>query len=135
MQFAKIATAAALAMGVTTFAVAQERVSPNDQLNRSAPAASPGTDHNQIPGNTSPPSTNMNSSSGATGSDTRASTGAMSGPISEKNVAPMLQQQGYTDVKGIKRSGDLITADAKKDGKSVKLRVDAKTGKVSEGRS
>jgi hypothetical protein len=123
MQFMRIATAAALAMGVTTFAAAQERMSPSDQPSRSAPSAQPG-----VPG-----SPDMNS--GATGGDSRGGPGASQAPqITEKNVGPMLQAVGYTDVKSIKQSGDTITADAKRDGKNVKLKIDAKTGKVNESR-
>jgi hypothetical protein len=138
MQFVKIATAAALAMGVTTFAVAQERVSPNDQLNRPAPSAQPG-DHNNLPSSSSPSATSprsMDMNSGASGGDSRASGGsAQSAQITEKNVTPMLQAQGYTDVKGVKQSGNTITANAKRDGQSVKLKIDAKTGKVNESKS
>jgi hypothetical protein len=121
MQFVKIATAAALAMGVTTFAVAQERVSPSP-----APSAQPGM---------GPGSSDMNS--GATGgADARTGAGGAQAPqITEQNITPLLQANGYTDVKGVKRSGDTITADAKRDGQNVKLRIDAKTGKVNESRS
>jgi len=140
MQFVKIATAAALAMGVTTFAVAQERVSPNDQLNRPAPSAQPGTNnHDNLPSSSSPSTTSprsMDMNSGASGGDTRASTGAgQSAQITEKNVTPLLQAQGYTDVKGVKQSGNTITANAKRDGQNVKLKIDAKTGKVNESKS
>lgn len=125
MQFVKIATAAALAMGVTTFAAAQERMPPSAVP--SAPSAQPGM---------GPGSSHMDSgNSGASGGDSRATAGSAQGAqINEKNVAPLLQAQGYTDVKGVKRSGDTITADAKRDGKSVKLNIDAKTGSVKESR-
>jgi hypothetical protein len=122
MQFAKIATAVALAMGITTFAVAQERMPPSAAP--SAPSAQPGM---------GPGSSDMNS--GATGGDTRAGTGSTQGAqINEKNITPLLQAHGYTDVKGVKQSGDMITADAKRDGKSVKLNIDTKTGMVKESR-
>ncbi|MGE5538774.1 MAG: PepSY domain-containing protein [Gemmatimonas sp.] len=133
MHFAKIATAAVLAMGVSTFAVAQERASPSEPLNRSAPAANVGSDHDAAPQNPSASGVNRAGTRGATGGE-EASRTAQRSQITEKNVDSVLKAHGYSDVKGVKRSGDSITANAKKDGKAVKVKVDTQTGQIDETR-
>jgi hypothetical protein len=73
--------------------------------------------------------------SGAAGTGMNSSTGAtQSGPMTEDSVKSLLEAQGYTNVKDVDKKGNKFTADAKKNGKSVKLNVDAKSGKITEAR-
>jgi hypothetical protein len=115
MKFVKLATAAALTLGVATAAIAQ-------QTTPSAPQGQMNDRSTQQPSGAA--GTGMNERSGAT----------QSGPMTESSVKSMLQAQGYTDVKDVDKRGNAFTADAKKGGKSVKLNIDA-AGNVTQARN
>ena len=128
MQFVKLATAAALSMGLATVAMAADS-RPADHPTRSqqyqAPSgsSSSGSMHENS-GGSGAAGTGMNSPSGAT----------QSGPMTEDSVKSLLEAQGYTNVQDVDKKGNMFTADAKKNGKSVKLNVDAKSGKITQAR-
>lgn len=126
MHFVKLATAAAMTMGLATVAIAADKApaekSTQSQYQSPSGSGSSGSIHDR-----SAPSgsagTGMNERSGAT----------QSGPMTESSVKTMLEAQGYTDVKDVDKKGNMFTADAKKNGKSVKLNVD-QSGKITEAR-
>lgn len=125
MHFVKLATAAAMTMGLATVAIAQDR----------APAERTQPQQYQSPsGNGSGTMHDRSGPSGAAGTGADIRSGAtQSGPMTEDSVKAMIQAQGYTDVKDVDKKGNLFTADAKKNGKSVKLNVD-QSGKITEAR-
>jgi len=51
-------------------------------------------------------------------------------PMSEAEVKQELQNQGYTQISNLKQKGDHYEAKGVKNGKTVSLNVDAKSGKV-----
>jgi hypothetical protein len=125
MQYAKLATAAILSMGFATVAVAADKhpeQSTQSQYQSPSGSGSSGSMQDRS-GASGAAGTGMNERSGAT----------QSGPLTESSVKTMLQAQGYTDVKDVDKKGGMFTADAKKNGKSVKLNVD-QTGKITEAR-
>ena len=77
---------------------------------------------------TVPPSSTAPSSSTGMG----AATSSSHAMTSESDVKKQLQAQGYSDVSNVKQEGDHYTANAKQDGKSVKVRVDASSGMVTK---
>jgi len=81
------------------------------------------------------PSSSSSMGSGTSGSSA-GSTSAMSGSshqiTSDDQVKSELQAKGYTDISNIKHSGNKYTANAKQDGKSVKVQVDASSGTVTK---
>lgn len=125
MRFVNLATAVALAMGLATVAVAQDRA-PAERTQPQQQMQSPSNGSGALQDRSGP------SGAAGTGSDIRSGAGAQSGPMTEDSVKAMLQAQGYTDVKDVDKKGNQFTADAKKNGKSVKLNVDAQSGKISE---
>lgn len=125
MHFVKLATAAAMTMGLATVAIAADQNPPQ----KSSPSIQSQTDH---PATRAMPESSGPSGAAGTGADMRS--GATSGPMNADGVKAMLQAQGYTDVKSVDKKGNLFTADAKKDGKSVKVNVDANTGRISDAR-
>lgn len=79
--------------------------------------------------------TTSSMNSGATGGTAGSST-AMSGsthPISsEDQLKSELKAKGYSDISNVKHEGNKYTANAKQDGKSVKVQVDASNGTVTK---
>jgi len=51
---------------------------------------------------------------------------------SEDQVKSELKAKGYTDISNVKHNGNSYTANAKQDGKSVKVEVDASNGTVTK---
>ena len=74
----------------------------------------------------------MGKGSGSTGMSSSGATSSSHRMTSESDVKKQLQAQGYSDVSGVKQEGDHYTANAKQDGKSVKVRVDASSGMVTK---
>lgn len=76
------------------------------------------------------------SSMGTSGSGTGMSSGGATSSghrmASESDVRKQLQAEGYSDISNVKHDGDHYTANAKQDGKSVKVRVDATSGMVTK---
>jgi hypothetical protein len=52
--------------------------------------------------------------------------------LNEDQVKRMLRDQGWSDVSDVKRDGDTITAKAKRDGRDVQLRINARSGGVTQ---
>jgi hypothetical protein len=126
MHFVKLATAAAMTMGLATVAIAADKTpehsTQSQQYQAPSGSSSSGSMHERS-GASGAAGTGMNEHSGAT----------QSGPMTEDSVKSLLQAQGYTDVKDVDKKGSKFTADAKKNGKSVKLNID-QSGKVTEAR-
>jgi hypothetical protein len=126
MQFVKLATAAVLSLGfatATTAAVANEQ-HQGQSTQYQAPSGSSSSGAMQ----------DRSGPSGAAGTGMHERSGAtQSGPLTESSVKTMLQSQGYTDVEDVDKKGNKFTADAKKNGKSVKLNID-QSGKITEAR-
>lgn len=61
-----------------------------------------------------------------------ANTDANSAAMTNDEVKQKIEAAGYTDVSHIRKEKDHFDARAKKDGKTVRLDVDPKTGDVSE---
>ncbi len=77
---------------------------------------------------TTPSTTGSGSTAGMTSGATR-----LSGPISsESQLKEDLQAKGYSDISDVKHEGNYYTANAKQGGHSVKLRVDASNGMVTQ---
>jgi hypothetical protein len=55
--------------------------------------------------------------------------------LTEDQVRNMLSNRGFSDVSDVNRDGDTIRAKAKRDDREVTLRVDARTGVVSQQQS
>jgi hypothetical protein len=77
----------------------------------------------------------VNTPADRTGSAGRPSTTTQSGtasskPMSATEVRHELEKQGYSNVSDVKRKGDHYEAKGMKDGKTVSLNIDAKSGKV-----
>jgi hypothetical protein len=60
----------------------------------------------------------------------QSSMGSQSMRMTEAQVTAKLQAAGYTKVRGVEHEGDHFDADAMKDGRSVHVHVDAKTGAI-----
>ena len=52
--------------------------------------------------------------------------------LSEDQAKKLLRDQGYSDVSDVKRDGDTIGAKAKRGDREMRLRVDARTGTVTQ---
>jgi hypothetical protein len=52
--------------------------------------------------------------------------------MNETEIKKSLHEAGYTSVRSLKRHSDHYNASAMKDGQKVALRIDAKTGDVTE---
>lgn len=97
--------------------------------------AQTGTDAGQSAGSSSGAAAGQSSTSGSTSSQPSTSSGSAAGTASamtEAQVQDRLEAQGYTQVSGLKKSGDKFEAKAMKDGKSVNLEIDAKTGMIKD---
>jgi hypothetical protein len=70
-------------------------------------------------------------SSGAAASSSGATAGASS-QFSEADAKEKLQDQGYTQVSGLKKVGDKFEAKAMKNGKATEVQIDPATGMVTE---
>ena len=75
----------------------------------------------------SSPSTSSGTTSGSSG----AAAGSAS-QMSASDIEAKLEQQGYTQVSGVKKVGDKFEAKAMKDGKTVNLEIDPATGMVKD---
>jgi len=107
--------AAALLLGASSLAFAQ------DAGSGSGSDSSPSTETGASPSQGQP--------GGPTGSEMQ---GSESAQLSEATVKSKLESEGYSNVMGVMRSGEKYEATAQKDGKPVKLFIDATTGIVSE---
>ena len=78
------------------------------------------------------------SSSGGLSSHSNATSGSAAPTghriTSEADVKQQLQAEGYSDITNVKREGDHYSANAKQNGETVNLRVDASSGMVSKER-
>jgi hypothetical protein len=54
------------------------------------------------------------------------------GQIDENSVQSLLQSKGYLDVRNLKRAGKNYTAQANKDGRDVRVKVDGQSGRIEE---
>lgn len=54
------------------------------------------------------------------------------GEIDENSVQSLLQSKGYLDVRNLKRTGGDYTAEASKDGRDVRVKVDGQSGRIEE---
>ncbi|HLT77763.1 MAG TPA: hypothetical protein VKZ87_10275 [Ferrovibrio sp.] len=71
--------------------------------------------------------------SGPSQPGTAASPGSSQSQVPESEVRRALEAHGFTDVKNVRQSGDIITADAKKDGKQQKVEIDTIRGTFRTG--
>src|SRR5690348_8628022 len=99
MHFVKLATAAAMTMGLATVAMAADKT-PADHSTQSQQYQAPS-------GSSSSGSMHERSgASGAAGTGMNSSTGAtQSGPMTEDSVKSLLEAQGYTNVKDVDKKG------------------------------
>jgi len=112
MTYVKMTSiAAALLLGASSLAFAQS----------SGSDSSPSTETGASPSQGQP--------GGPTGSEMQ---GSESAQLSEATVKSKLEAEGYSNVMGVMRSGEKYEATAQKDGKPVKLFIDATTGTISE---
>jgi uncharacterized membrane protein YkoI len=112
---------AAATLGLSAAAFAQTST-PSTQPPSAAPSTS-GTGS----GVTTP--TDRTGSAGRPSTTTQSGT-ATNKAMSEAEVRKELEKQGYTRVSDVKKKGDHYEAKGVKDGKTVSLDVDAKSGKV-----
>lgn len=75
----------------------------------------------------SSPSTTSGAAAGSSG----AAAGSSS-QYSEADIKEKLQDQGYTQVSGLKKVGDKFEAKAMKNGKATEVEIDPATGMVTE---
>ena len=106
---------AAATLGLSAAAFAQTST-PSTQSPSAAPPSTSGTG-------------TMNAPANRTGTTTQSGT-ATNKAMSEAEVRKELEKQGYTRVSDVKKKGDHYEAKGVKDGKTVSLDVDAKSGKV-----
>jgi hypothetical protein len=67
-----------------------------------------------------------------TGTPSDSTMSGITGPItSEGQLKQDLQAKGYSDISNIRHEGSYYTANAKQNGQSVRLRVDANSGMVT----
>src|ERR1700754_321483 len=97
--------------------------------------AQTGTQNPYAAPSTSGAGSSVNTPSDRTGSAGRPSTMTQSGTAMNKQMSEAegrqeLQKQGYTSVSDLKKKGDHFEGKGMKEGKSVSLNVDAKSGKV-----
>jgi len=78
-------------------------------------------------------STSTTTTPGHTTSSTTTTTSGMRYGANDMNqVRQDLMSKGYSDISNLKHEGNHWTADAKENGKSVKLTVDSATGNVTK---
>lgn len=114
---------AAATLGLSAAAYAQTSTAPTQP-----PAAAPAAP-------SSGSGSSVNTPADRTGTAGRPSTTTQSGTatnkqMSEAEVRQELEKQGYTRISDVKKKGDHFEAKGMKDGKTVSLNVDAKSGKV-----
>lgn len=52
--------------------------------------------------------------------------------VNEDQVTYLLEEEGYSEVSGIERDGEFVTATAERDDAEYKIRVDARSGAIIE---
>ncbi len=50
--------------------------------------------------------------------------------LSENDIRTKLQAEGYSNISGLKREGNMYSAKGMKDGRAVDLTIDARNGKI-----
>ena len=113
--FKTTSIAAALLLGASSLALAQD--------------AGDGADTDSSQSTETGASPSQGQPGGPTGSEMQSSE---SSQLSEATVKSKLESEGYSNVTGVMRSGEKYEATAEKDGKPVKLFIDATTGTIAE---
>jgi hypothetical protein len=103
-----VAAAAALALGMGSFAFAQSSTTTRPPSGSSATQPMPGA------------------------STTTTTPGMRYGANDMGKVREDLMSKGYSDISNLKHEGNHWTADAKENGKSVKVNVDSATGNITK---